>query len=403
MQQVFKKIAFVVPRYEEGLGGGAETLIGSLARNYAEFLQANNLDSKDYVHIITTTSVDHRTWEAKYPEGDSFEHGIKISRFNISSRDLEKFIPFELNLQNGIIGDWHHQLDWLKNGVNSSSLYNYLLDCRERYDHFIFAPYLFSISFFGTLIVGDKSILLPCLHDEPYAYLNLIKFLHVKAGKIIFNAGAEADLAYRLYGKELEQKSHVVGMEIPDLKTEKSSDFKMQKNSYILYSGRKERGKNLDFLIDSFVSIRSELVKRAGIDLKLVIIGSGKIDFLDSMPEGVIDLGFVSEQEKFSLMKDSLALIQPSTNESFSIVIMESWIQETPVIVHADCAVTLSHVSQSKGGLSFANSEQLMSEILKLSENLELRDSMGLSGRNFVLSNYSKAAVTDRFIAAVSY
>lgn len=46
---------------------------------------------------------------------------------------------------------------------------------------------------------------------------------------------------------------------------------------------------------------------------------------------------------------------QPSKNESFSFVIMESWLCRRPVLVHEGCAVTKNFVSCCNGGLYFGN------------------------------------------------
>ena len=65
------------------------------------------------------------------------------------------------------------------------------------------------------------------------------------------------------------------------------------------------------------------------------------------------DLGFVSEADKLAAMAGSLAFCQPSVNESFSIVLMETWLAGRPVLVHGNCAVTRHHVETSGGGLWF--------------------------------------------------
>ena len=46
-------------------------------------------------------------------------------------------------------------------------------------------------------------------------------------------------------------------------------------------------------------------------------------------------------------------LCQPSHNESFSLVIMESWLCGRPVLVSSQCAVTKDFAKRSNGGLYF--------------------------------------------------
>ena len=137
-------------------------------------------------------------------------------------------------------------------------------------------------------------------------------------------------------------------------------------------------------------------------ELELLLIGSGDIHFLSSLPEGVSDLGFVSEEEKSSLMAGAFALCQPSTNESFSIVMMEAWLQGVPSLVHAGCDVTRDHVQRSGGGLYFANAGDLAGVLKYLLSADGLRDELGESGRRYVLNEYSWSAVLGRLESALS-
>ena len=43
----------------------------------------------------------------------------------------------------------------------------------------------------------------------------------------------------------------------------------------------------------------------------------------------------------------------PSVLESYSLVVMEAWLQGTPALVHADCAVTVDHCQRANAGLWF--------------------------------------------------
>jgi len=54
-----RRYAFVVPRFGEGIAGGAETLVGALARHLAQ--------RGDRVEVFTTCARDNRTWENEFP------------------------------------------------------------------------------------------------------------------------------------------------------------------------------------------------------------------------------------------------------------------------------------------------------------------------------------------------
>jgi len=393
-----RRLAFVLPRYDESIGGGAETLVGSLAMQLASLagsLGAGSLsDEIETVEIWATCAKDHRTWENHFPEGELKIANVVVRRFPVDERNLEVFIRSELQLQQGRPLSVSQQMDWLENSVNSRALYQHIREQGASFDALFFAPYLFATSFWGALIHPERSYLFPCLHDESYAYFEVFRHLFARMKGLIFNAAPEQELAERLYGKELAEKSSVVGMGF----TPYQEPLPAHKNDadYIIFSGRKETGKNLDLLLDWF-----EEYRRGGGTCDLHLIGSGSVEFRESLPEGVSDFGFVSEEEKLSRMKGARALIQLSRNESFSIVMMEAWLVGTPVIVHADCPVTRDHVVRSGGGL-YAGSEEEFSACLKyLMESEQNRDALAIAGERYVREIYSWPVVTERFLGAL--
>jgi glycosyltransferase involved in cell wall biosynthesis len=66
--------------------------------------------------------------------------------------------------------------------------------------------------------------------------------------------------------------------------------------------------------------------------------------------DGVYDLGLVSDEEKEALLTGCKALFQPSTNESYSRVIMEAWGHGRPVAAQRRCLATSMAVAASDGG-----------------------------------------------------
>ena len=177
----------------------------------------------------------------------------------------------------------------------------------------------------------------------------------------------------------------------------------LEGNPYILYLGRKEMGKNVHLLIDYFVE-----AKRDGLippELRLVVLGGGSFSDLhrtDVLERGdIIDLPHVDEHEKRRLIGESLFLCQPSTNESFSIVLMEAWNVGTPVVVHGECAVTRHHVIESSGGLYFSSPGDLAGVIRYIWENPWARGEFAARGALYVEREYSWQAVLSRFDTTV--
>lgn len=164
---------------------------------------------------------------------------------------------------------------------------------------------------------------------------------------------------------------------------------------FLLFFGRKEEGKNLPLLLEGFAACT-----QAGRGLSLVVAGDGTLPPEARRP-GVIDLPRLSEEDKRAACAAALALCQPSTNESFSIVLMESWLEGTPVLVHADCPVTRRHARVSGGGLWFRGRRELVACAEWLLGHREEARAMGAAGRRYVLEEYSWPAVARRFEQAV--
>jgi hypothetical protein len=97
----------------------------------------------------------------------------------------------------------------------------------------------------------------------------------------------------------------------------------------------------------------------------------------------------------------ALALCQPSLHEGFSIVIMESWLQGRPVLVHSDCAVTRSHVERSGGGYAFNDYASFSTALHTLHAEPAHAASLGQRGKAYVLQHYSWDAVIDRLLRGI--
>jgi len=220
----------------------------------------------------------------------------------------------------------------------------------------------------------------------------------------LFNAAPEMAFANSIYG---EIQGGVVGMGFEPLSLDLVNSLTPYFDNdapYIVYLGRKETGKNVQVLIDWFCEAKSSGLIRD--DLRLVIAGGGSFDDLHrpaaKKREDITDLIHLSEIEKKRVIKHSLFLAQPSTNESFSIVIMEAWQLGVPVVVHANCAVTKHHVIESVGGLYASSFKDFGGVTTKLLNDKELRDTLASNGARYVAEQYSWQAVTDRFDEVLS-
>ena len=379
------RIAFVLARYGPQILGGAETLASGLVLASAN----RGWD----VEVWTTCAVDYTTWINELPSGTVKEAGIIVRRFALDYWRPEKHqrLNRRLQLQCGL--DTASEYEWVFSGPHSTDLNQYVLENARNFDAIITIPYIQTIPFDAAWLSGDNVVLLPCLHEELSAFMEPFRLLLESTAGVLFISPEEARFALEDLEASIDKSAVIgVGVENHQLSAPEADN---PGTPYLLYVGRLERGKNVHLLYD-FVR---RYAKEGG-KLKLLVAGDGPC----KPPEGreFIFLGPVSEEEKNQLYRGCLALCQPSSNESFSLVIMESWLARRPVLVWAGCDVTRGHVQRSKGGLWFSNYDEFKEGIDWLDEHIEVAARMGTNGRRYVTENFSWELVFNRFARALS-
>ncbi|MBC7227606.1 MAG: glycosyltransferase family 4 protein [Thermoflexales bacterium] len=375
------RVAIVVPRYGVDVLGGAE----SQARGFAEVALKRGWE----VEVWTTCARSHYTWENVYPEGATKVNGVTVRRFPVMWSDRNKWAELEVKLvQQGFLSPTE-TYTWLDSAPHSPSLYVHIARHRTNFDVIVALPYVMPLIHYAVWSAPHNVVLWPCLHDEPYAYLEATRLLLESVWGVMFNSPEEAEFALRRL--KIHPHSWAVlgeGVSIsPDPTPVSHSGLS---GNFVLYVGRLEEGKNLQLLYE-FMQRYGE--RRGGI--RLVVVGGGPVK--PPSNQFFLYLGFVSEEQKAYLYSNALVLCQPSLRESFSLTIMESWMAGRPVLVHEDCPVTREHVRRSKGGLWFRTYEEFAEALDWFRENPDLAARMGENGRRYVLANYTWEAVLDRF------
>jgi glycosyltransferase involved in cell wall biosynthesis len=271
-------------------------------------------------------------------------------------------------------------------GPLSNGLVNYISKNKDNYDHFIFVQYLYGPTFFGMPLVWEKSILWPCAHDEPPIYLNIMTDYFKNTKAIITNATEELDLIRRLFNNE-NVPSLIVGVGINVPEKDKIDSIKVKnkyglKTPYILYMGRIEAGKGCHDLFEYF----SRFKERNNLKLDLVLVGKAIMDI--PKRNDIKYLGFVSEEEKFSLIEGCEFLVNPSQFESFSMILMESWLLRKPVLVNGKCEVLKGQCKKSNGGLWYESYEEFEAMLQWMFNSEKIRKEMGKNGKKYVEANY---------------
>lgn len=389
-----KKIGFVIPWYADGIPGGAEMEL----REVASHLHYAGIP----IEILTTCVREFGAdWsENYYKEGeDRTANGIPIRRFKARKRDAAAFDAVNAKLMSNIPITPEEEDVFLAEMVNSPDLYAYMEQHSEDYSLFVFIPYMFGTTYNGLKICPEKSVMIPCFHDEAYAYLSCFREIFPTAAGMIFNAQPEAELAEKLYRfSERGVKTITMGIGMDTDIVSDPADFRQKYGigeKFVLYAGRKDEGKNVHTLVKYF----AEYIKRRETDLRLVLIGGGSIDLPGELVKNgrILDLGFVDRQDKYNALGAAEFLCQPSKNESFSLVIMESWLCGRPVLVHEECSVTRNFVSESNGGLYFGNYFEFegCADYMLAHKNTAWR--MGSNGRDYVRTHFDWDVIVEKY------
>ena len=260
------KLAFVPPRFGPGVFGGSEA-VGPVRRRSGWPARGHD------VEVITTCALDHYSWANEMPEGLSEENGLKVRRFPVVRHPSRPALRAQLSIQAGQIPDLDHQVSWMGFLFSVPALFEYLLREGQVYDAVVFSPYLFWTTSVCLPLVAERAVVIPCLHDESYARLDVLRPVLAEPALVWFLSGPERDLAHRL-GPVVTSHS-VTGAGVP-VPSGYDPDGFMKRHGlerpFVLHAGRREEGKGLDWLLEAYTAA----VLEGDMDLDLVSIGKGE-------------------------------------------------------------------------------------------------------------------------------
>ncbi len=390
MKSSLKKIAVVCPIFSDKVSGGSEKLI----------FQFVELLSSDFdITVLTTRSLDYISWKNSIPiqPKDLFQDGSKQIRFEERHSSLGgsyKILQFTVEKQRNI--DRFNRISkkilekpslqnkenvnyWLQEqGPYVPELIQFIEFRKSEYDIFFFVSYLYYPLVFGLPLVEEKSVVIPTFHDEAPAYLPIYKEVLTDRSSYSFNTPEELEVFRNILGFKPTIYS-ITGM---NLNFDRWSDFKENSNSevnpsflenfeiahplikskssnlsesspFLLYVGRVDQGKGFLEMVEWFLEWKTNSYFPHTLKI------AGKI--VSKIPKKILEnpnvefLGFVEENIKLSLIENCSCLINSSPLESFSIVLMEVWLKEKPVLVNARSDVLKGHCLRSNGGLFYSD------------------------------------------------
>ena len=383
-----KNIAFVISRYGENITGGAEKFALWLSEHLQKYWD---------ITILTTKAKNYVTWENEFAKDEAIVNGVKILRFSVDKpRKIEEFNKISAK----IFGQKHtkgEEIKWLKKqGPYSSGLLQYIKENKGKFDGFIFFQYLYAPTYFGLPLVKNKAILVSTAHNERPIYLKVFKNVFSWPRAIIPSTLEELELIRKIFkNQKVPAKIIGTGINTPNkdlINFPKIKKWFKLKNSYIIYMGRISVSKSCHELFEYFQRFKNQ----NPINLDLVLTGKAIMDI--PKRKDIKFLGFVSEEEKFSLIDGCEFLINPSQFESLSMIIMEAWLLKKAVLVNGRCEVLKGQCTRSQGGLYYTNYEEFEAMINWLLTHPKERKIMGRNGKKYVKANYSWKIIEKKFL-----
>lgn len=380
------RLAFVPARLGPGVVGGAEAVLREMAAGLAH----RGWD----VDVLTTCARDHFTWENVFAPGVEELDGMTVRRFPavVSTPRRERA---ELNA--AIVAraplTIEQQHRWMNDDVRVPDLFHHLLEEADHYRAIVFAPYLFWLTFACGQLAPERTILMPCLHDEPEAYLDLYRPLFAGSRGLWFLSNPERDLAQRIFPQLAARDVIGSGVHVPARYD--ADGFRRRhgiEGRFVFYAGRREGGKNWNGLLDAFARATSRGLE----GLSLVTCGVGEVDPPEVIAGRVVDLGYLADDERDNAFAAADAYVQPSAYESFSRTMMEAWLAGTLVIANGASAVARWHCERSRAGLVYDDDLELEECLRFVAEQPAAARSLASPGRAYVLDNYTWDSVLDR-------
>lgn len=389
------KILYSVQRYGNEIVGGSETACRLFAENLVQ--RGHEVD------VLTSCAISYEDWANHFAPGEEVINGVRVVRLPVEHvRDTAHFSA----LHEEILKDVSRatvaaQHEWMQAmGPILDGQTKWLRTHAAEYDVVVFMTYLYATTAFGLpATVGLAPIVLqPTAHDEPPAYLSIYKTLFRMPNAFLFLTDEEKETVRRLYGIQPEGEVTGIGMELSQ--TKKSGDafrtaYSLGDDPYLLYVGRVDVFKGVAELMRYFVEYKGH---RPG-KMRLVLAGEQIMDLPEH--DDITYVGFLDDEMKQSAIAGSVALVQSSPFESFSIVLCEAWLQERPVLVQGVSEVMVGQVKRSEGGLPYNGFAEFESCLHLLHSSPELANELGQNGKKYVENMYAWDSVLDRFESTV--
>ncbi len=385
------KLGFVVQRYGVEIAGGAEyhcRLVAELLKDHAE------------VDVFTTCALDYVEWKNHYPEGEAILNGVRVHRFPVSRpRDILRFAALSDALQSSQHTTDHEEAWMDAQGPYSPALRDYVVkEAGEgRYDALIFFSYRYWTTARTLQPSRTPALLAPTAEDDGLYRLPLFRPMFEATTRFVFNSVEERLMLETALGRSLPGEIVGVGSALPASMDEAA--FRQRfgiEGPFLLYVGRIDLNKGCPELFDHFLRYRKE----TGSNLSLVLIGRAVLPI--PQDPSVRAIGFVEDACKWNALAACMALAIPSRLESLSMVTLEAFWAERPVVANAHCAVLRGQCRRSGGGLYYTNYDEFRGVLETLERDAPLRARMGRAGHAYFEKNYAWPVILEKYLRLIA-
>jgi glycosyltransferase involved in cell wall biosynthesis len=380
------KVAFVTPRYGPEVIGGAE----AAARSLAEHLVA---ETAWRAEVYSTCALSPHTWADELEPGDSEINGVQVHRYASTHGRLQEFPRLDARLRRAprqATPDEGRR--WVEaNGPVSKDLIDAIVGADA--DVVAFYPYLYHPTVAAIGQVKVPAVLHPAAHDEPALYLPVFGQTFADADALCYHAASERALVERIYPVAARPQCEL-GLGVgPSAGTgRRGADIlNLVDRPYIVSVGRVDAHKGSTMLASYFATYK----ERHPGPLALVLVGPVSAE-LEPHPDIVVT-GTVTEADKWDIVHDALVSVSPSALESFSLVVLEAWLDGVPVLVNGRCGPTREHCERSGGGLWFTSFAEFEAVLERLVDDPGIRVSLGERGRAYADHHYAWPVLIARY------
>jgi glycosyltransferase involved in cell wall biosynthesis len=391
------RLTFVIQRYGEGVVGGAESYVETMATGLAA--EGHTLD------VVTSCATSYADWADVFEPGTSVERGVTLHRFGVrSARDNDRFVPLHLRMV-----DQRQEPAWPWAQDRWSQMMGPDLDGAEAplaalaaaSDATVLVGYHYSHTQRLTRLAAahGPTVVVPTAHPEGAFHVGYVRRMFEHADRVVCLAPEEGDLIADVAGCA-ERIEHVPCPVDPvPVPGDAAIDDAVRavgatRGRYAVVVGRIDPAKGSDDAV-AFADRFRRLVDPS---FELVVIGPGGGP--GPVGDAVRPTGFVDEDVKRALVAGAAVALQPSYMESFSLALVEGWLLGRPALVQGRSKVLLGHVERSGGGLAYTDYPSFEAALATVLRHPEVAGRLADAGERYSRREFDRARVLPAFAAA---